>query len=285
MSKKKLQLVFILSIVILGGVLWSLKKDDEVKVVDVSEQVNVTRLASELLTPNPTQSVTLSEDWQTISNGVSMRAVVYPYNNTQYQLQVVRVDPKQAEFSLHYEKQGKTVQQWIENKENTIMINAGFFKEENAPVGLLFIEGKRLDNHRVALENSGLLQKNGHSVEILNLATTPLPAEKTLQHAVQTYPVLIDHGKVVVQQRLVKQARRTAIGVDKDKNVYLITANYPHLGLYDFAKVLQDSTLSLTKVLNLDGGGSTGIAIKTTNFQKTTNSETPVPTVLQIKLK
>lgn len=282
MSKKKVQLIFIVCVVILGALLWFIKKEEQQQVVTEPKEIDVSKFAAELLTPNPTQSPMLSGDWQSIWQGIAIKGIEYAYNGKRYQLQVVKIDPKTAEFSLQYDKTGKTIQQWAQGQENSIIANAGFFKEENEPVGLLYIDGERIDNHRVAPANSGLLSIHEQFIEILNLATTSIPSESSLQHAVQTYPILIDQGKVVVSNTFVKQARRTAIALDAEKNVYLITANYPHLGLYNFAKVLHDSSLSLTKVLNLDGGGSTGIAIKSDQFQKIIDSESAVPTVIKI---
>ncbi|MEO8581957.1 MAG: phosphodiester glycosidase family protein [Patescibacteria group bacterium] len=249
--------------------------NDVIRTHQITENLDTSPIAPFV---QPSKSIQLSQDWQTLSSGVEVRSLQYAYNGQSYQIQVIRLDPNQGTLSLQYDQRGKTVSQWAKGTDHLVVSNAGFFKEKNEPVGLLYVNGERLDSHRVKPADSGLLVIHENGIEILNLANAPIPAE--LQNAVQTYPVLIDQGKLIANKNMTKQDRRTAIGTDRDRRIYLFTAGYQHLGLYDFAKVISESGLQLTEVLNLDGGGSTGVAVDAGTFQKIIESETAVPTVL-----
>lgn len=250
------------------------EKKPEVKKIDIPQ------IASELLTPNPEPTSSVTEEWKELSEGVAVRAISYPYNGSTYQLQVVRMDPEFISASLQYDQVGKQVADWAKDSSSIVVANAGFFKENNAPVGLLYINGQRMDSHRISPANTGLLQIGENGIKFLNLADTPIPEESQLQNALQTYPILIDNGQNVASKNLTSQDRRTAIGGDKSGNMYLITSQYSHLGLYDFAKILQESPLQLTEVLNLDGGGSTGVVVQAGEYKEIIDSQTAVPTVL-----
>lgn len=276
-------LVLLLGFGVLIG-FWFIKKSQtiEKKEDPKTPEVNLHQIASDLLTPNPLPTSKLTKEGKELSAGVSIFAVPYEYNGSSYEIQVVKIDPKLSTLSLKYNQEGKTVGQWTQDQSNVIVMNAGFFKENNEPVGLLYIDGQRRDAHRVNPSASGLLLLNQNRVQILNLANSPIPDESALKNALQTFPVLIDKGNIVANENLTKQDRRSAIGVDKEGKVYLITADYPHLGLYDFSKTLHDSSLQFTEVLNLDGGGSTGMAINIGEYKDLIESISAVPTVLEV---
>jgi uncharacterized protein YigE (DUF2233 family) len=287
MSKRKLvaRRYLIFGVVILAAILVAYQERSGAKDVEKKTEVkkiDLPGLANELLTPNPQPTTTLEEEWQELTDGVARRGISYPYNGSTYQIQVLRIDPKRRSISLQYDQAGKQVSAWSKENPGSIVTNAGFFKENNEPVGLLYIDGERKDSHRINPAMSGLLLIEEHSVKFLNLANTPIPDDQQMQNALQTYPMLIDNARVIVSQNSTKQDRRTAIGADGEGNFYIITAQYPHLSLYDLAKILVESPLSLTEVLNLDGGGSTGIAIQTDEFTQVIDSQTPVPSVLVV---
>lgn len=251
-----------------------------------SPQANVS--ITPRMTPFPSMRVSralkISTDWQSIGTGVQIRKIPYQYNGVSYGFQVIKVDPKQFQLRLAYDQKGQTIRSWAKDVEG-IVINSGFFKEGNESVGLLYIDGKRLDDHRIRPAGTGLLVIKPQGIDIMDLKNEAIPDEEELMNAVQTFPVLISNGQVVADTSLTSEDRRTAIGKDVQGNIYLITAEFAHLGLYNFAKAVHDSGLQLTEVLNLDGGGSTGISVQTDTFQQFIDSETLVPTVLIVEKK
>jgi uncharacterized protein YigE (DUF2233 family) len=232
------------------------------------------------VTPTPLQT-----EWVELASGISVRHLPYTYNDQMYPIQVIRIDPSQATFLLKYNAQGKTIRSWAEDSPNTIIVNAGFFKEKNQPVGLLYIKGQRLDAHRIQQNGTGLLKLDQNRVSIQDLGKESLSGSEKFTNALQAYPMLLSAGNVRVLSQSTAQDRRTAIGVDGDGMVYLFVAEYAHLGLFEFANLLKDAPLSLTEVLNLDGGGSTGLVVPFDAYKKTIDSQTAVPTVLVVEPK
>lgn len=235
------------------------------------------------LTPLPTQAQLLP-DWQNIALGMQVKSLPYTYVSNTYDIQVIKIDP--AYFSLHldYDVAGKTVSSWAKGSEG-VVLNAGFFKQENKPVGLLYIDGDRVDNHRIKPEGTGLLVIHQNSIDLIDLSSHEVPDEAQLQNALQAYPMLISDSQIAVKESLQTQERRTAIGKDRQGNIYIFSVQYPHLGLYEFAKILHDSSLQLSEVLNLDGGGSTGVAINMPEYKRVIDSQTLIPTVLKVEEK
>lgn len=271
---------FILTVIILGAILFfTVKKDGPntapTAVVPVSE------------TPIPTPQLPefdLTNEWQSLSPGMDIKTLPYEYNGNSYGVQIVRIDPSLFSLKLHYDEEGKTIGEWAKGVTG-LVTNAGFFKEDNKPVGLLYIGGDRIDDHRIRPAGTGLLMLEKSGARIVDLSAEDVPNEDVLVNALQAFPLLISKGKVVADSKLTKEDRRTAVGVDDQKNVYIITGEYSHLGLFSLAQLLKNSGIHFTEVLNLDGGGSTGVGIVTDHYKNVINSETLIPTVLVVSSK
>jgi uncharacterized protein YigE (DUF2233 family) len=278
---KKIKLIFLLML-ICGFALVLFRNDRR-----VSEKLNieVTSPTLPLFAITPSPAVTPSPDWQEVGVGMELRTLEYTYNSSKYHFQVEKIDPTQTNIHLSYFQEGKTLRSWAEEVNNGLVVNAGFFKENNEPVGLLFTDAIRRDQHRIKPEGTGLLSMHAGEIKILDLSAVDVPEPGNLTDALQSYPMLISNGQIVVGETLTSQDRRTAIGMDTSGNVYIFTAEYPHLGLYEFATILKESPLQLSEVLNLDGGGSTGLVIKTPKHSQVIDSLTTVPTVLIVEKK
>lgn len=221
-------------------------------------------------------------EWFEVESGVAVKHFPYTYNNGQYYYQVVRINPAVRNIQLAYNQSGKTIRDWMSEEQGLVM-NAGFFKEGNASVGLLYIKGERLDNHRIRPEGTGLLQLEPNKVVIRDLSKQPLLENELFEQALQSYPMLISEGEVVIPQTAISQERRSAIGIDREGTVYLFSAEYQHLGLNEFAQQISRADLGIQELLNLDGGGSTGIGIRFGEYERVIDSQTVVPTVLIIQ--
>jgi len=249
---------------------------------DTSPTETVEMQVQESLFPSPTPNP-FFEKWNRVADGVELQHFPYTFQDTQYYMQVLKIDPKKFDTSLAYDQKSQFISEW--QSDSTIVMNAGFFKEQNAPVGLLYIHGVRQDEHRIIPKGTGLLSIQDGTIAIRDLTSDPLKDEEVFQDALQSFPLLIHDSKVAVGNNSQDQDRRTAVGIDSTGNLYLITSQYPYLTLFEFATQLQKTGLSLTKVLNLDGGGSTGVAVKIGEFDQLIDSQTPVPTVLRFTKK
>ena len=132
-------------------------------------------------------------------------------------------------------------------------------------------------------DKSGLLviQDGQFSIRDLNIA--PFTKNETFDFALQSFPFLIKDAKPAIQTDSGKYARRTAVGIDADKNIYILTATTKELTLYQFMTELLHTKIPFTYVLNLDGGPSTGVQANWNGEELLENSMTGVSSILRFQ--
>ena len=101
--------------------------------------------------------------------------------------------------------------------------------------------------------------------------------DELFDEAVQGFPMLVRDGEQTyfTEGRV---TRRTAIGIDEDGNVLLITTSFLGLSLRELSEFLATSDLNIVDAFNLDGGGSTMLFSPENRF----GSIDPVPTILAV---
>src|SRR5438045_2108315 len=86
-------------------------------------------------------------------------------------------------------------------------VNGGYFDPQNAPVGLVIVDGKSMAPFRKAKLLSGVLVVNKSRVELLR--ATEYSSRKIATAALQCGPFLVDGGKPVPALNNTTPARRT----------------------------------------------------------------------------
>ena len=81
------------------------------------------------------------------------------------------------------------------------------------------------------------------------------------------------------------RARRTVIARDKSGRILLIVCDWPVFTLKELATLLHTSDLEIDAALNLDGGRSTGMYLRTPAMQVIIDSFDSVPLVLVVDRK
>jgi len=160
-------------------------------------------------------------------------------------------------------------------------INASFFDEDRAPLGLLVIDGKqRHPRHPVRGWPGGgglFVVRKGKPTIIAHTAKVPAGAE----YAVQCWPRLVIAGKIPkFKQR--PAAVRSAVGIDTNGRVLFAATDGP-LTFESWAAVLRDQ-FSCTEALNLDGGPSTQLTVRG-KHDITVPGGWPVPVLLTVEQK
>lgn len=189
--------------------------------------------------------------------------------------------PKHATFTLGFSTSTpKTV---LDSATGTtdIAINGGYFHEDYSPSGYLVASGERIGHRQFDEDKSGLLTITSNTIRIHDLNVTPLERIPHSDIAIQSYPFLIQNGEPAIKEDSKKLARRTAIGVTKQGDAYIIISK-KQISLYALGQALAESSLSFETVLNLDGGPSTGVVYRTPTSTYILDSVTPVPQVLLI---
>lgn len=230
--------------------------------------------------------IPLSSEWKKLAQGIELKAIPVTIEEATGQLVFLRVATEAAELQLEYSAQPKRVSEWAQGGQQKIVLNAGYFKEDFSPVGYLRIGGQRIDSHLSRQEDTGLLaiEESGR-VQLRDLSVRPLGQGEFFHQALQSFPFLIQNGQSVVTTTTGNKARRTAIGLDRNRHVWIIFLDEPAMSLYEFAENIEKTAPELQTVLNLDGGSSSGLSI---NFPAQTwlsDSQTKIPTVLTIRPK
>ena len=77
-----------------------------------------------------------------------------------------------------------------------------------------------------------------------------------------------------------RPARRTVVAQDYQGRILFIVAPRGYLSLHELARFLAESDLDLDVALNLDGGASTGLWLRTDEMSVESDSLIPVPSVI-----
>jgi uncharacterized protein YigE (DUF2233 family) len=271
-------MIFLLSGIVVGT-WWSQRwvKQEVTKSLEQVDQLKNVIKAS----PIP-----LSTEWVPLARGIELKAAPVTVEEASGQIVFLKIATRSAELQLEYSKQPKRVSEWAQGKEKSIVVNAGYFKEDFTPVGYLRIGGQRIDDHLSRQEDTGLLSiaENGE-VALRDLSNNPLGQGEFFHQALQSFPFLIQNRRSAITTTTGSKARRTAIGLDRNRQVWLIFLDDPVMSLYEFADTIAEAAPELQTVLNLDGGSSSGLSF---NFPAQTwlsDSQAKIPTVLTITEK
>ena len=129
-----------------------------------------------------------------------------------------------------------------------------------------------------------MLQVQNGSVRVRSTILEPYAGEP-LEQAVQAFPMLITNGQAsFANPQGDRISRRTLVGQDRQGRILLIaTPSLVGMKLVDLSSYLAATDLDLVNAVNLDGGGSTMLALDAPgqpSYQIL--SLDPVPTVLAV---
>jgi uncharacterized protein YigE (DUF2233 family) len=207
-----------------------------------------------------------------------------PVAQPQAALTLIKLNPNSFKVSAEYSAQAKTVQEWASSGEE-MLINGGYFNEDYTPSGYLIVNSQRIGKRIFDQDKSGIFGFQNEQVVVRDLKTDPLKTGEKFDFAVQSYPFLIEDGKPAIKTISDKRARRTAVGIDKEKNLYIIIVDQKELSLYEFMQELINTKIPFVQVLNLDGGPSTGLYSTWKGEEKILNSYFPVPNIIRFTKK
>lgn len=203
---------------------------------------------------------------------------------TQPVLNIIKLAPQSFQARAEYSAQAKTVAEW-HGVSDEIIINGGYFNEDYSPSGYVVVNSQRIGRSMFDQDKSGMVALQNNTLVIRDLKTDPLKSHEQFEFAIQSYPFLINDGQGVIKTVSEKRARRTAVGIDGDQNLYIITVTEKELSLYEFMEELIKTKIPFVRVLNLDGGPSAGLYMRWNNEEKIQNSYFPVPDIIRFTKK
>lgn len=207
-----------------------------------------------------------STGWAIIALGLEWREITHDKDQPT-QLKILRIDPQRFSFRAIYSPaQPYSLAQWrAREPEALTIVNANFFDPSYRALGLVIVDGEAHGSPYLERGGSFLVTKGMAAVR----ANESLPHREleSAQQAVQGFPLLVEKGRRAyfgpARQR---RARRTAIAEDADGNILVISARLPGLTLGDLSAFLAESDLEIVSAFNLDGGGSTLMAVRDINY-------------------
>jgi len=217
--------------------------------------------------------------WQSLSPDIEWRKIQIKgagFLNSDVEVVVVRFDPGH----LHVETgKSKTAEEWRSSTHSIAAINGGFFDENNHSLGLRQSNGKEISSLRHA--NWGVFFVQDGKAQIVHTRDFQKIDQKSITEAIQCGPRLVVDGAPTDLKD--QWARRTGIGITENGKV-LIAVCDSELSLRQWAKFwAAKDGLHCQQALNLDGGGSSQLAIKTKNTDLQIDGVWPVPDAVVIR--
>lgn len=238
------------------------------------------------ITPSPevTQVDSESNGWEMLSPGLERRVLFPGGNYPLTQFTVIRIDPAQFAFRVHYRPgEPLSLAEWRDALPDAVgFINANFFDAQAQILGLLISDGV---SYGTAYSNrGGVFYTVGDVIGIRSTVDEPYRGE-AYDQAVQAFPMLVSAGQAAFTNSGTDRAsRRTVIALDtRGRVLVIVSSSLIGMRLIDLSAYLPTVGLDIAEAVNLDGGGSTMLYMNTGSIQ--VSSFDPVPAVLAIYTK
>ncbi len=237
------------------------------------------------ITPRPTAtSVPRDTGWQSVGTGVDYRELTIEQGDRSDRLRLARIDPAQTRLRVLYDPdRPRRVSAWLSESKALVAVNGNFFDPQNHALGLVIQDGQRRDG--VVYEGfGGMLAVSGDEVRVRWNVQEPYGGEP-LTYALQNFPMLVlpggspnpdidDNGRA---------SPRTAVAQDRSGRIIFVMSPLPTFTLTEFGQWLAASDLDLEAALNLDGGTSSGLVLRSGNRNLGADSWVEVPNVILVE--
>ena len=175
-------------------------------------------------------------------------------SNNQYSAALVDQIPQIKHITL------RKIYQTTKVNHAFLGINASYFTPENKPLGLVIMQGKKINPLSHSSLLTGIVFVNSSGLHI----TTRNSPIKNADYALQAGPFLIRPGGQLAIKSKGEVNRRTVLALTGANNLLVISAS--PVSLYNLAHLLKKhpqafGAKSIKVALNLDGGSSTAMSI------------------------
>jgi hypothetical protein len=230
----------------------------------------------------PTEVVVPS--WKEVSRGVERLEASYGSRATRGRLLIYRFSREGWSWRLAHSTSSASVRDWADRlPDASFIVNGVYFHEDQLPSGAFISGGERVGARAFDDDKSAFIVL-APSPRIIDPASEP-DALKDATEAAQTFPFLIKNGAAAVSEDSGKVAERSFIATDRDGRIYLGVALDESLSLYELTELLRKQPVEWDRVVNLDGGPSTGFVARFPGYDEGRNSLTPVPNVIVVSPK
>jgi len=222
-----------------------------------------------------------SLEWDELSEGLESQTFV-PENRLLAEFTAVRIDPTAYSFRIHYSPNAPmSIQEWRDVLPDAeVIVNSNFFSPNHEVVGMLITDGVLYGQPYTS--RGGMFSIQDDIPSVRSNIYEPYIVGEPISQAVQTFPMLVyDNQQAYWDNRGNRPTRRSVIGIDNDGQVVIMATPLLGLSLFDLSEYLSNEPqLNLQDALNLDGGGSTALYIKATDY--TLSGFDPIPAVIAV---
>lgn len=209
--------------------------------------------------PTPTP-FPVSPGWELIAPGLERRT--YTPGSLFVSFTALRVDPTYFNIRTHYSPgEPLTLEQWRSRLPDAMaFVNANFFDSSGYALGLVIVDGNVYG--RSFLDRGGMLYVQGGIPKVRSTLREPYQGE-AIEYAAQAFPMLVTDGQAAfINERRDRPSRRTVVGEDSQGRIVLLaSSSLIGMRLTDLSAYLPTTDLDLVNAVNLDGGGSTLLAL------------------------
>ncbi len=207
-----------------------------------------------------------AQAWQRVEDGLEWRELL-PDGDELAQIFALRIDPSRYRFRVLYRLgEPLSLAAWRELESGAaLIVNANFFDEKHEVLGALVSDGEW---HGSAYRDYGgsFVLRDGLAEVRANRGSFP-QRDNGIEQLAQGFPMLVEDGDPAYARWADdKRHRRTIIAQDASGKILILVAPFFGLSLPDLAEYLTGAELNIVNALNLDGGGSTLIALPALNY-------------------
>ena len=230
--------------------------------------------------PTPAPTATASSNWRPLADGMEWRTL-NPGGDELAQIVVVRVDPARFRFrAIYREGDPQSLADWRQlEPKASLIINANFFDRDGRVLGAVVSDGIRYG--AAYTERGGGFYVRDGTPSVAGFTSPQAQIDSSVEQAVQGFPLLVSAGgQAYFGSASGERNRRTIIAEDRRGNILVLVSPFLGLSLHDLSAYLPRAGLEIVTAVNLDGGGSTLLALPAADYFQP--SFDAVPAVLAV---
>jgi hypothetical protein len=228
-----------------------------------------------------TSTQLLTDVWQSVEPGVDRLDQRVGAEGVAARVILWRIHPEaKLTWSLALATStGQTVSAWANQfTEAKIVLNGSYFQANGRPIGWLKAEGSLVTDRVLDKDRAGFVSLGARPA--LLIGAVPTSTFSGVENVFQSYPWLIRDEKIAFTQETQQYARRTFLGTDAEGRWYVGVVPNESISLFQLAHMLQEMPVHWQRVLNLDGGPSTGVVTRFSGGEDRIDSFSSVAYVL-----
>lgn len=223
--------------------------------------------------------------WRELAPGLWYTPIAMPTMTSAGSLHAFRVDLQYFRLSLalakEYQGQFASAQNLMLASKGVLGINGGFFSPDLDSLGLRISDGELLSRFKQSPWWGVFLIDNGRAKVVSASQYRP---GNHVDFAVQSGPRLVVDGQIPKLRPGV--ANRSALGIRRNGQLIIVATQNVYLSTAELANIMRRSEpengLACWQAINLDGGSSTQLYAKVSDFELSIPSFMPVADVVVV---